>query len=100
MKTLETGVYQPMTTTICDFTGLGDDFARLELTTDHPCSSYGQPVLVDNFGHAYGRDDVVLSVSGRNGGRGTTAYQLVAGEARLDDALRDDELVRRFLRDG
>jgi len=28
------------------------------LTTDHAASSYGQPVLVDNNGNAYGPDDI------------------------------------------
>lgn len=87
-----------MITTICDYTTMGDDFAKLDLTTEHPASNYNQPVLVDNTGNVYGRDDIVSTTSGRNGGRGTTAYQFVLHAARMDAALMRDELVQRFLR--
>lgn len=32
------------------------------LTTDHPASSYGQPVLVDQNNNAYGSADIVTHV--------------------------------------
>lgn len=36
-----------------------------ELTTDHPASSYGQPVLVyRSSGEAYGRDDILKPYGG------------------------------------
>lgn len=33
---------------------------RFRLTCDHPMSSYGRPVLVDENGKAYGEADVVI----------------------------------------
>ncbi|MEK8128635.1 AsnC family protein [Paenibacillus filicis] len=37
-------------------------WAGWRLTTDHPASSYGQPVLVDPDGRSYGPDDVRIKV--------------------------------------
>lgn len=36
-----------------------EDGISYKLTTAHPASSYGQPVLVDSDNNAYGQDDVV-----------------------------------------
>jgi hypothetical protein len=48
------------------------------LTTDHPASSYGVPVLVDDQGNAYGPRDIV---------DGVQAWAL-AGDSDLADKFR------------
>ena len=35
-----------------------------KLTTNHPSSSYGKPVLVDDDGEAYGPCDLILTEDG------------------------------------
>lgn len=54
----------------------------MKLTTDHPASSYGIPVMVDDDGNAYGPRDVVP-------GTGVEAVWLANGF--------DAEMERRFV---
>lgn len=56
------------------------------LTTDHAASSYGQPVLVDEDGEAYGVADVLPN--------GQSAEAYVAAE------LQDDPHAAAFLTHG
>lgn len=55
---------------------------KLRLTTDHPASSYGVPVMVDAQGNAYGPRDVVP-------GTGVMAVWLANGF--------DADLERKFI---
>ena len=55
----------------------------MKLTTDHPQSSYGLPVLVGEVGQAYGPADILPS------GEGAADY------AKTN--LADDPLLERFL---
>lgn len=55
---------------------------KLRLTTDHPASNYGIPVMVDAYGTAYGPRDVIP-------GTGVEAVWLANGF--------DPEMERRFI---
>ena len=94
------------------------------LTTNHSASSYGQPVLVDETGRAFGPADIVVPESGKGFFAATTAADVVraaygnwadghAEDAAMDidraheclgtlDPMTADELamVRRFVRLG
>lgn len=58
------------------------------LTTDHPASSYGIPVLVDEAGRAYGQHDVIADHWARD---------LV--EHFRPQMTGDDRVVERFIGD-
>ena len=94
------------------------------LTTDHSASSYGQPVLVDETGRAFGPADIVVPGTKDGFFQSTTAADAVRSaygnwaDGRPEDAVADiakaheglgtldkmtaDELamVRRFVRIG
>lgn len=88
--------------------GVGETYDAI-LTTDHPASSYGRPVLVLRGGEAVGPDDMI-----ETGTRGRiTAREHVERHRRYVTDTRDvisgyseepaahqadaDEMVRRFL---
>lgn len=81
------------TTTILDLRELGDSFAHIILTTEHPASSYGQPVLIGWTAGAAGPADTCQCADGKY----RTAADFVAEESRLQPKIAADALVRKFL---
>ena len=74
---------------------------RYVLTTEHPASSYGQPVLVDSSGQAYGPDDAIEPAFTDIFGETCTptARMLVANWARSympEEYVALDKAILRF----
>ena len=59
---------------------------EIELTTDHPSSSYGIPVLTID-GEAYGpSDETPLELAGRSSALGIVRYLVEEGEVSFEDS--------------
>ena len=76
--------------TIVDFRYLGEGFDPVYLTTEHPASSYGQPVLIMG-GKAHGPLDLVDDC--------VTAKEWLEIQMEIQNpGLANDPLVKKFLR--
>lgn len=79
-----------MKTEISNLKHLSPNHGATWLTTDDPKCSNGEPLLMDDLGYVYGRDEKFMP--------GLTAFQYVLSQVREKPALANDDLVKRFLK--